>query len=108
MKRRYTAPDVNGDAEVIVHAHYDDLCTLLSELKKKMRLYHYQPHPTCQADADGFAGFVKKDRSLCSDIFLSLASILALALRSQRKFMTLFFFAGFASLRDTLFIFPKE
>jgi len=44
----------------IVHAHYDDLCTLPSELKKKMWLYHYQPHPTCQANSDGFAGFVKK------------------------------------------------
>ncbi len=45
----------------IVHAHYDDLCTLPSALRRKIWLYHYQPHPDDRhPKADGFAGFVKK------------------------------------------------
>ena len=44
----------------IIHTHYDDLCTLPKTLKKKMWLYHYQPDPDCQPEADGFKGFVAK------------------------------------------------
>jgi ribonuclease BN (tRNA processing enzyme) len=43
-----------------VHAHYDELCTLEAALKQKMWLYHYQPHPSYQTEADGFKGFVVK------------------------------------------------
>lgn len=43
-----------------VHAHYDDLKTLEESVKKKMWLYHYQPNPTQDAKADGFAGFIHK------------------------------------------------
>lgn len=50
-----TAPFKSG-----VHAHYDDLKSLSSEIKKKMWLYHYQPNPKQDAKADGFAGFIKK------------------------------------------------
>lgn len=44
----------------IIHAHYDDLCTFPSTMKRKMWLYHYQPHPDRQPVADGFLGFVVK------------------------------------------------
>ncbi|OQY60473.1 MAG: hypothetical protein B6245_01240 [Desulfobacteraceae bacterium 4572_88] len=44
----------------VVHAHYDDLCTLPVRLRQKIWLYHYQPHPTYQPKADGFPGFVRK------------------------------------------------
>jgi ribonuclease BN (tRNA processing enzyme) len=44
----------------IIHTHYDDLCTLPEALKKKMWLYHYQPDPDFQPEADGFKGFVTK------------------------------------------------
>lgn len=44
----------------IVHAHYDDLCTLPASVKRKMWLYHYQPHPEQNAVKDGFKGYVKK------------------------------------------------
>jgi ribonuclease BN (tRNA processing enzyme) len=44
----------------VVHAHYDDLCTLPPKLKQKMWLYHYQPEPKRHPKTDGFAGFVKK------------------------------------------------
>ncbi len=43
-----------------VHAHYTELKTLPSEIKRKMWLYHYQPLPLPDAKADGFRGFVKK------------------------------------------------
>jgi len=43
-----------------VHAHYDDLCTLDDQVRKKMWLYHYQPSPTQNAVEDGFGGFVQK------------------------------------------------
>lgn len=62
-----------------VHAHYDDLKTLPSEIKKKMWLMHYQANPpqatkivgssdanpesVAQVLADGFAGFVQKGQS---------------------------------------------
>ena len=44
----------------VVHAHYDDLRTLPEEVRRKMWLYHYQPHPGNDPKADGFSGFVKK------------------------------------------------
>jgi ribonuclease BN (tRNA processing enzyme) len=43
-----------------VHAHYDDLKTLPADVRKKMWLYHYQTGEKPNAEADGFAGFVKK------------------------------------------------
>lgn len=44
-----------------VHAHIDDLNTLSPETKKKMWLYHYNSlKPAQDAEALGFAGFVKK------------------------------------------------
>jgi len=43
-----------------VHAHYEELRTLPSFLRKKMWLYHYSPSPPYDAAADGFRGFVKK------------------------------------------------
>ena len=43
-----------------VHAHFKDLETLPTEIRKKMWLYHYQPGPKPDAPAHGFAGFVKK------------------------------------------------
>ena len=43
-------------------AHYDDLVTLPEETKAKMWLYHYQPNPEQDAEADGFAGFIKKSQ----------------------------------------------
>ena len=43
-----------------VHAHYEDLKALDSDIKNKMWLYHYQPLPLPDAKADGFRGFVKK------------------------------------------------
>ncbi len=43
-----------------VHAHYDELCTLPPEIKKKMWLYHYQPKPDRDPVKDGFNGFVVK------------------------------------------------
>lgn len=50
-----TAPYKSG-----VHAHYSDLQTLDPKIREKMWLYHYQPHPTQDAKADGFGGFVVK------------------------------------------------
>lgn len=46
-----------------VHAHYTDLKTLSPEIKRKMWLYHYQPIPLPEAQADGFRGFVKKGQT---------------------------------------------
>ena len=43
-----------------VHAHYDDLKTLPTDIKKKMWLYHYQPKPPQDPKADGFLGFVQR------------------------------------------------
>lgn len=43
-----------------VHAHFDELCTLPNDIKKKMWLYHYNPGPLPDAQAAGFQGFVKK------------------------------------------------
>lgn len=50
-----------------VHAHYDDLATLNSSIKKKMWLYHHNPNPSQNATKDGFLGFVKKGQSF--DLF---------------------------------------
>lgn len=43
-----------------VHAHYTELCTLPAEVKQKIWLYHYQPDPVYNPEADGFRGFVSK------------------------------------------------
>lgn len=43
-----------------IHAHFEELCTLPSSIKQKMWLYHYQPGELPDAEAQGFAGFVKK------------------------------------------------
>ena len=43
-----------------VHTHYEELCTLKDSLKQKMWLYHYQPKPVYNPQADGFKGFVSK------------------------------------------------
>ncbi|MBI5848052.1 MAG: GAF domain-containing protein [Nitrospirae bacterium] len=43
-----------------VHAHYEELCTLPEEVKLKIWLYHYQPDPVYNPEADGFRGFVIK------------------------------------------------
>jgi hypothetical protein len=48
-----------GKFKSIVHAHYDDLCTLPEMDKKKMWLYHYN-QPVATFKEDGFAGFVEK------------------------------------------------
>lgn len=42
-----------------VHAHYDDLCTLDTELKNKMWLYHYSDKKDDYKE-QGFQGFVEK------------------------------------------------
>lgn len=43
-----------------VHAHYEELRTLPEVVRNKMWLYHYQPDPVYEAEADGFKGFVIK------------------------------------------------
>jgi ribonuclease BN (tRNA processing enzyme) len=43
-----------------VHAHYNELRTLPTAIKQKMWLYHYQPEPDYNPEADGFKGFVVK------------------------------------------------
>ncbi|WP_027134115.1 MBL fold metallo-hydrolase [Geminicoccus roseus] len=43
-----------------IHAHYEDLRTLPSDVRAKMWLYHYQPGPRPDAQAEGFRGFVAK------------------------------------------------
>jgi hypothetical protein len=42
-----------------VHAHYEELKELPAEIKQKMWLYHYSDGVLPDAQADGFAGFVK-------------------------------------------------
>jgi ribonuclease BN (tRNA processing enzyme) len=42
-----------------VHAHYQELLTLPSSIKKKMWLYHYHPESLPDAVKDGFCGFVQ-------------------------------------------------
>lgn len=46
-----------------LHAHYSDLKTLDSEIKKKIWLYHYSENSLLDAKKDGFAGFVRKGQS---------------------------------------------
>jgi ribonuclease BN (tRNA processing enzyme) len=46
-----------------IHAHYEELRTLPPELRAKMWLYHYQPGPRPDAEADGFRGFVAKGQT---------------------------------------------
>jgi ribonuclease BN (tRNA processing enzyme) len=43
-----------------VHSKYEELCTLDSDIKAKMWLYHYNPGPLPDAVKDGFRGFIKK------------------------------------------------
>lgn len=47
-----------------VHAHYDDLMTLPKETKAKMWLYHYQPNPPQDPQADGFQGFLERGQKI--------------------------------------------
>ncbi len=50
-----TSPFTTG-----VHARYEDLKTLPAEWRSRMWLYHYWDGPLPDAQADGFAGFVKQ------------------------------------------------
>jgi len=43
-----------------VHAHYNLLKNLDQEIKSRMMLYHYQPNPEQNPEADGFKGFARK------------------------------------------------
>ncbi|MBF0161177.1 MAG: MBL fold metallo-hydrolase [Magnetococcales bacterium] len=43
-----------------VHAHYTELRTLPLPLRRKMWLYHYNPHPPYHPEEEGFLGFVRK------------------------------------------------
>ena len=43
-----------------VHAHYDELKELDADIKAKMWLYHYWDGDLPDAEADGFAGFIKQ------------------------------------------------
>ena len=52
-----------GDFKSGVHAHFDDLVTLDSDIKSKMWLYHYSPGALPDAKSAGFKGFVKKGQS---------------------------------------------
>ncbi len=49
-----------------VHAHYEELRTLKEGLKQKMWLYHYNPEPAYNPQADGFKGFVSKGQEFDS------------------------------------------
>ncbi len=66
MRRLYDAVDlIFHDCETApfksgVHAHYDDLKTLPAAIRGRMWLYHYQPRPPQNPQADGFLGFVQK------------------------------------------------
>ena len=46
-----------------VHSHYDNLKKFPTTIKEKMWLYHYQSHAIPNAEADGFAGLVKKNET---------------------------------------------
>lgn len=50
-----TSPIASG-----VHPQYDELVTLPESTRNKMWLYHYNPGPLPNAEADEFLGFVKK------------------------------------------------
>ncbi|MFT4059724.1 MAG: MBL fold metallo-hydrolase [Legionella sp.] len=47
-----------------VHAHFNQLSTLASDIKKKMWLYHYNDGELPDAHAEGFCGFVR-----CGQVF---------------------------------------
>lgn len=71
MKAYYNESDVIiHDCETMyksgVHAHYDNLKTLDEDIKRKMKLVHYQDNVLdewnmweSKAKSDGFFGFVK-------------------------------------------------
>ena len=59
-----------------VHAHYDELLTLPSEIKQKMWLYHYNPGPLPNAEAAGFCGFITCGQSF--DFWLTSKTIIIL------------------------------
>lgn len=44
-----------------VHAHYDELVDLPGDIKKKMKLYHFQDGEKKDCLADGFSGWVKQN-----------------------------------------------
>jgi len=46
-----------------VHAHYNDLVNLPTEIKRKMWLYGYQPGPLPDAKQAGFLGFVHRGQT---------------------------------------------
>lgn len=50
-----TIPNPSG-----VHANFKELIHLEPSIKEKMWLYHYNPGPLPNAEAEGFKGFVKK------------------------------------------------
>ena len=43
-----------------IHTHYQQLCSLPDEIKKKMWLYHYNAGKRPDPIQDGFLGFVKR------------------------------------------------
>lgn len=43
-----------------VHAHYEDLRGLPESIRSRMWLYHFNPNPPFDPEADGFRGFVTK------------------------------------------------
>ena len=51
----------------VVHAHYDELRTLPAAVRNRMWLYHYQPDPVYEPEADGFKGFVKRGQEFYFD-----------------------------------------
>lgn len=53
-----TSPNKSG-----VHAHFDELVYLESNIKEKMWLYHYCPEALPDARKEGFLGFVHKGQS---------------------------------------------
>jgi ribonuclease BN (tRNA processing enzyme) len=46
-----------------IHAHYQELLTLPTEIRQKMWLYHYQPGDIPDAKEDGFRGFVQRGQT---------------------------------------------
>lgn len=46
-----------------IHAHYQQLLSLPADIRKKMWLYHYQPHGLPDAQKDGFCGFIKRGQT---------------------------------------------
>lgn len=52
-----------GQPPTGIHAHFDELCALPADLRKKMWLYHYRDGALPDAVAAGFAGFVKQGQT---------------------------------------------